>query len=369
MIFRQPALGATTAEAARASEAAAPASVPWADAMSSRWHQMLGAHAQRDGILSKLSHSLASSTGETYGGHWSRFVRWCESQPDEPCPLPASTETVVRWVEEITQGGQVQESSLQPYLSALNKVHDDLRFEKPACGTFLGAYRKGLARLQVAAQPLREATRTYLPPPTVEAALLWALSVDPRTLDGARQLAFRACVAVVFTFCLFARGGTGSALRDGHVRRHTGGVTVTLAHAKGRGHKRRAQAITIPPGAIPGLEELLSAWESFRGSVPATHCYYRMPLDEGMPPSTAVDSWLGEVLDLLGASPPEGEKWTGHSLRKGAASGASAHGVALFRVCYMGDWASTSAAVHDYIDPTCPNSPACRRFFGWLRPE
>ena len=94
-----------------------------------------------------------------------------------------------------------------------------------------------------------------------------------------------------------------------------------------------------------------------------------MPLDEGMPPSSAIDSWLGEVLVLLDATPPSGESWTGHSLRKGAASGAAAHGVALFRICFMGDWASTSAAVHDYIDPTCPNSAACRRFFGWLRPE
>ena len=26
-----------------------------------------------------------------------------------------------------------------------------------------------------------------------------------------------------------------------------------------------------------------------------------------------------------------------------------------------------SKAVFDYIDPTCPNTPACLRFFGWLR--
>ena len=40
--------------------------------------------------------------------------------------------------------------------------------------------------------------------------------------------------------------------------------------------------------------------------------------------------------------------------------------VALFRICFIGGWSIRSAAVHDYIDATCPATPACRRFFGWL---
>ena len=74
----------------------------------------------------------------------------------------------------------------------------------------------------------------------------------------------------------------------------------------------------------------------------------------------------GEILGHLGESAPAGEAWSGHSLRKGAASGAGAIDVALFRICYMGGWSIRSAAVHDYIDATCPDTPAARRFFGWL---
>ena len=62
-------------------------------------------------------------------------MRWCEDQPDEPDPLPASTETVLRWVEDITRGGAVREKSLQPYLSAINKVHTDLDLPAPAIGS------------------------------------------------------------------------------------------------------------------------------------------------------------------------------------------------------------------------------------------
>ena len=34
----------------------------------------------------------------------------------------------------------------------------------------------------------------------------------------------------------------------------------------------------------------------------------------------------------------------------------------------VGAWTagSKSRAVHDYIDATCPDTPAARRFFGWL---
>jgi hypothetical protein len=83
-------------------------------------------------------------------------------------------------------------------------------------------------------------------------------------------------------------------------------------------------------------------------------------------PSSQIDTWLQLVLDHLGERPPDGETWSGHSLRKGAASGAAALDVALFRICFMGGWSIKSRAVHDYIDATCPDTPAARRFFGWL---
>jgi hypothetical protein len=84
--------------------------------------------------------------------------------------------------------------------------------------------------------------------------------------------------------------------------------------------------------------------------------------------ASQIDAWLQLVLTRMGVSPPAGEKWSGHSLRKGAASGAAAVGVGLDRMCHMGGWSIHSKVVHDYIDPTCPSTPAAYRFFGWLLP-
>ena len=117
--------------------------------MAERITKMFGRHAGAEGIARKMAHSLASNTAKNYGGHFQRFVLWCEAEPDQPDPLPATTPTVIRWLEnDVCVDGRVAEGSLQPYLSALNKVHEDLDFERPALGTLLKSYRNGLARLQ-----------------------------------------------------------------------------------------------------------------------------------------------------------------------------------------------------------------------------
>ena len=263
---------------------------------------------------------------------------------------------------------RVQEPSLQPYLSAINSAHLDLEYERPAVGHAITAYRHGLAHMQAAQQPAgRRAERTYLPAPCVERALLWALELDLGTATRRQLKLFRAAVATVFTFTFFARGGTGAALLDEHVTRSAAGVTVKLEHEKGKGRRQRARALTLPPGAIPGLDELLLKWERFRGVVKPTRSYYAMPGEKGKPPSTAIDTWLREVLAHFGFSPPSHEKWSGHSLRKGAASAAAAIDIRLERICHMGGWQIGGSSVHDYIDPTCPATPAARRFYGWLR--
>ena len=97
--------------------------------------------------------------------------------------------------------------------------------------------------------------------------------------------------------------------------------------------------------------------------------YFALPGDPPRFPAGAIDAWLRQILVHLQLEPPEGELWSGHSLRKGAASGAAALDVAIARICYVGGWSIKSKAVFDYIDHTCPLTSACRRFFGWLKPK
>jgi len=210
----------------------------------------------------------------------------------------------------------------------------------------------------------------------VERILSWALQLDLHGASRQLQLEFRAAVAVVFTFGFFARGATGAALRVKHVRRGPDGETlVTLDHEKGKAKRKRARLLTLPAGSIPGLDELLAKWRAFRGELRDDDSFYALPFERRAAgtrcvhfASTQIDSWLQLVLQRLGVAAPPGESWSGHSLRKGAASGAAAIGVGIDRICHMGGWTDQRGAVHDYIDPTCPSSPAAYRFFGWLLP-
>lgn len=217
---------------------------------------------QREAILRTLSNALAESTAESYGGHVSRFIEFCATQRDRPSPLPATTDTVMRWLSVITADGRVKKDSLQPYLSTVNCIHRDMGFDEPAIGHLIQTFKSGLGHEQTAAG--RGAERVYLPPPVVERILLWALELELASAALQRQLEFRAAVAVVFTYCFFARGATSSALQAKHVRRGPDGeLLVTLALEKGKQQRARARLLTIPAGSIRGLDELLAKWESF----------------------------------------------------------------------------------------------------------
>ena len=329
--------------------------------------QVLGEVPEAAAIAETMSHRLAATTAVGYGGHVANFITWCLAQPDQPAYLPATSGTVLRWLQaDVCRDNKVRASSLQPYLSAINRLHEDLDLPKPALGPMVAGWRRGLAHKQGAGG--REAQRVYLPPPVVAQVLDWALALDLSAASPTLVAVFCAAVAVVFTFSFFARGATGAALQVQHVRRSVAGLHITLEHEKGHARNRYARTLTLPPGSIPGLEPLLDKWEGLRGTTSPSRSYYALPGERGAFPSTQIDGWLREVLGHFGVAPPAGELWSGHSLRKGAASGASATGVGLDRICWCGGWSILSKAVHDYIDPTCPSSVAARRFFGWLRP-
>ena len=343
--------------------------MPWAAQMGAAWANVLGNCPERASIEEVLAHSLTEATAASYGSHFKRFTGWCTAQPDAPSPLPATTGTVLRWLaaDVCRDRERVKAGSLQPYLSAINRVHRDLGHPEPALGHLITQYRKGLGHVQSAG---RDAERVYLPASVVARALDWALGLDLERATTAQRSAFRAATATVLTFCFFARGATGAHLQVRHVRRSVAGLSITLEHEKGKKGKARSRVITMPFGAVPGLDELLSKWESYKGGgVKATASYYALPGERSKAwPSTQIDVWAREVFSQLGVQPPPGELWSGHSLRKGAASASAAIGVVLDKICWCGGWSIHSQVVHDYIDPTCPSSSAAWRFFSWLLP-
>ena len=70
---------------------------------------------------------------------------------------------MLRWLAaDVTASDRVRAGSLQPYLSAINRVHRDMDEQEPALGHLVQQYRRGLAHRQADAG--RGARRVYLPP-------------------------------------------------------------------------------------------------------------------------------------------------------------------------------------------------------------
>ena len=161
-------------------------------------------------------------------------------------------------------------------------------------------------------------------------------------------------------------------------RHKINGPAIAVSDHNGQPPRATLPAITSSPACLEGSRSFTAGAEmdQRRGSadvssspIKADRCYFAFAAERRAFPASQIDAWLGVCLAHLGASPPAGEKWTGHSLRKGAASGAASIGVPLHVICYAGGWSITSKAVFDYIAPPCPRSLACRRFFGWLAPS
>ena len=62
--------------------------------------------------------------------------------------LPASLETILKYLGHLFDTGRAQATSLQPYLSAINWRQKDLGFEGPAKGPIVQAARRGYSRLK-----------------------------------------------------------------------------------------------------------------------------------------------------------------------------------------------------------------------------
>ena len=78
--------------------------------------------------------------------------------------------------------------------------------------------------------------------------------------------------------------------------------------------------------------------------------------------------FMAEVLTAVGVTAPDTFSYSWHSLRHAAASSAKAINVADSRIMWLHNWKSMQVAYATYIDPLCPATPACYRFFGWLLP-
>jgi hypothetical protein len=260
----------------------------------------------------------------------------------------------------------VHHGSLQPYLTSINQAHQDAGCEKPATGKLVSLARKGFGELEVERRGATD-QRVGLPAP----AALQILDLGLTTTD--LEIA-RAATAVVISYSFFARGDTGANAAAGRLVVDGGGIHFS-EDAKNL-PRTSPQTLTAPWPADPSvhgrsphalLRRFLAlretAWQT--AGKPAPAALWQMPWDAAQPVASAVGVWLAALLAILHITAPPGVKYTGHSLRGGAASAALAAGVSLPAICRWGLWAALDSIML-YLDPLVHDTPAAQIFFAHL---
>ncbi|KAK3288059.1 hypothetical protein CYMTET_4453 [Cymbomonas tetramitiformis] len=287
--------------------------------------------------------------------------------------LPASEATVLLYIASLLKDGGIKSASLQPYLSAINNYHEDLRFPGPAKGRAVTRAVKGMATIQaeLAVQEENiETQRTWLPAAHVRRVHEAALKLTPRSPEELRLL--RAFAYVVVAFVTFGRPDTGTSLSRQHVHCGDSEFSVVLLKEKGRQHQLVKRRLCIPWKGVALLKELIEHWEFHRDTAWSSSektqpdAYWLLPEDPKNFKASVDNDWIGLALSELDCRPPEGGHFSAHSTRKGATTCARAVGVAMEKVCFFGGWSQFSSAVQHYIDPTTLRDADMNYYFEWL---
>lgn len=321
-----------------------------------------------------MSRGRRPATKRSYVGKWRRFVRFCTHTLPQVYKwrarryLPATESTVILYLCHLRDEGQVHESSLNPYMAAINQTHEDLGFPRPALGHYTSLLRKGFrdAEGDDFDADHERASRAPVPADVIYAILQLGLKTsEPAVL--------RMCACIVLCYCWYNRADTGMLVLRRDVTIDDFGITINQ-QGKTIARNQACPVHRRPDARFDRQQEvlrLIRRWDQHSADyqAPTDHYWSLQGEDQQAKrwPASLVTKWLNRLLPLVKCSPPAGEKWTGHSLRSGGACASLAIGVGFFHIQQYGVWKSITS-VQRYLSLFTLASRAAYIFFGWMLP-
>jgi len=282
--------------------------------------------------------------------------------------LPATESTVILYLCHLRDEGQVHESSLNPYMAAINQTHEDLGFPRPALGHYTSLLRKGFrdAEGDDFDADHERASRAPVPADVIYAILQLGLKTsEPAVL--------RMCACIVLCYCWYNRADTGMLVLRRDVTIDDFGITINQ-QGKTIARNQACPVHRRPDARFDRQQEvlrLIRRWDQHSADyqAPTDHYWSLQGEDQQAKrwPASLVTKWLNRLLPLVKCSPSAGEKWTGHSLRSGGACASLAIGVGFFHIQQYGVWKSITS-VQRYLSLFTLASRAAYIFFGWMLP-
>jgi len=349
---------------------------PWAEAQAQQIRSRFAVGDDVERLVDLATSHLAEGTYDDYGSKWTQFQRFCDEH--DRIALPATTETVALYMvdlEKRMRNGKpaIHPSSIQPYLSAINRMHVDALGVAcgPAMGHLLTQIKHGWEHARGDEPPETKDIRVGIPADVAMRAVKAALELDMEkvlSLDASEGVKLRSLLAIGLGFLVVARADTDTNMKFGDISWNDDNLLLMLRQEKGKNRNKSRRLLTFPAQRLGDIIQMLERWKLLKQKLNAgnSDSFWALPGDSGGSASSKMTGWIVNGFSVLGEAPPMGFSWSSHSLRKGAASAMNAIGVPLDTICSIGGWSIKSAAVHDYIDPTVRPSEGARFFFGWI---
>eukprot|EP00873_Tetraselmis_striata_P013198 jgi/Tetstr1/433462/TSEL_022734.t1 len=267
-------------------------------------------------------HEMAT---ESYGSEFNLFCEFCAQ--NGRLPDTADPPLIVRYISWVAARGRNKAGAFGPYLSVINAFFTDNFKEPPALGPFVN---QAMRDWELAQQVL-DAPDYRVPLPADV-----ALACDRR----AQRLVSHS-------------------------------ITLYRRVLKGKPSGAPRPVLQISREAHPEIAELLEFFVTCRDHVlPGATRFWQLPDDNpGTWTAATVSEWVTAAALAFDATPPAGFCWSSHSLRSGGASAASATGVPMPTIRWLGGWKVGSGVVLNYIVPGILDSAGARYFFGSLAPQ
>lgn len=313
-----------------------------------------------------LEASTQPGTASKYVNNWEAFASFCSSA--SLSALPASPETVVRYLGAVRARGTVAAGSLGPYLSPIAALHALAGYTSPTSDALVKSAKRGYRRAHTAAVGGLREKRGPLPAEAVNSFLgLW-----PRAAPALRD----KIAGVTLAYLLFNRPGAASHMRACDVFPTAGGLEVQVPDYKMgvlKDGERIAYTVPVSAGGWrrdPVLSLVRGHWWAHRAAGrPAAERLFAPTGQRAPLPLQVVTAWMRELLSLSAVRAPLGTKWSGHSLRAGAASEAHALGLSDALIRQLMGLADIKTAYRHYIDATWAPTTAAWDWFGRYVPR
>ena len=336
--------------------------------------------------------SKAPRTYKTYASAFNQFKKFAADIGIDP--FRATTGDVVDYVAWLGRRGTVAATSLQPYLSAINRVYEDCGLNPPGTGPAKGdsiaAVRGGLKAAQKAPRsaprrgPLPAASALRIARFACDLSESWGeQALGTAELTDADATTLRSLRDALAVFVAFATGSRPSSIvyldlvigissSDAH------GLVINRDYVKGstddRDDAKGKVSLTFPlTGIYARVRRALDVFSSLarraRSRAASSRLPYFFELDDVDTASTALSTWLANVLRVCDIQPPAGVVYQPGSLRSGMASACTAIGIPRPRIEFLGGWVpGSSALTTHYIDPTMIADASAYAVFGHLVP-